>query len=350
PLPCACAGGPFRVQRLLEDHHRGDLVDHRAVLATLAAGAVQRLMRRHRRQALIDHTDLDLRRPGGQRGQELRSEIARFLRGGALGAVERPRKPHHDDTRLELASLLDDARDGGAALEGLDRGGDHPVEVAAGEADADIAHVDPEADPSRQPAGLGARPLRHAHAVGAAAIASRTAVSAAGMRAGSPPPPCARSGLPPPRPPIASAAPRSIVPAARPRSRAVALVAMTSAARPPSWPATAIVTAPPPPSRDRRSRRRGPRPPAPPPPPASGPATAVVTGTSSPSRERRSRARVRRSPAATPSPASWAMRRTPATSLADSTSLPASAWSCWPRRAASCFSMSFIRWVRERTR
>src|SRR5699024_11422341 len=270
---------------------------------------------RHRRQALIDHTDLDLRRPGGQRGQELRSEIARFLRGGALGAVERPRKPHHDDTRLELASLLDDARDGGAALEGLDRGGDHPVEVAAGEADADIAHVDPEADPSRQPAGLGARPLRHAHAVGAAAIASRTAVSAAGMRAGSPPPPCARSGLPPPRPPIASAAPRSIVPAARPRSRAVALVAMTSAARPPSWPATAI-----------------------------------VTGTSSPSRERRSRARVRRSPAAIPSPASCATRRTPATSLADSTSLPASAWSCWPRRAASCFSMSFIRWVRERTR
>src|SRR5699024_880574 len=249
------------------------------------------LVRRDRGQPFVDEPDLEVRSLVGQCGGELRGEVPRLPGRGALGAVQGSREPHHDDTGLRLERLEHDTPHGRAALERLDGGRDHPVQIAAGEADADIAHVDPQPDAAGQARGVLRRSVAGAgHAVRAASIAARTAVSAAGIRAGSPPPPWAMSGLPPPRPPIASAAPRRIVPAASPRSRAAALVAITSAARPPSCPATAI-----------------------------------ITGMSSPSRLRRSRARVRRSPAPTPSPASCASRRTPSTSVAFSTSLPASA-------------------------
>src|SRR5690606_24857193 len=143
---------------------------------------------------------------------------------------------------------------GRVALEGLDRGGDQAVEVAAGEPHADVAHVDAEAD-----APGDARGVRHAgRGAGHAprAIISRTAVRASATFSGWPPPPWAMSALPPPRPPTAPAPVRSSVPATWPASRAAALVAMTREARPLSWPATATTTGESSPSRARRSSAR----------------------------------------------------------------------------------------------
>src|SRR5699024_2551379 len=114
-----------------------------------------------------------------------------------------------------------------APVEGLDRGGDQTVEIAASEPDPHVTDVDAETDAALEAA-------RAAHAAATASMAVRTAARASPIRAGCPPPPWARSSLPPPRPPMASAPVRSREPAPRPCSRAARLAATTRAARSPS--------------------------------------------------------------------------------------------------------------------
>src|SRR3954452_24484741 len=97
----------------------------------------------------------------------------------------------------------------------------------------------------------------------AAATASSPAFSAAGIPAGSMPPPCATSGLPPPRPPTCGAAVLISSPADSPRSTAPALSAATSATFPPALEASRTTAGRSAASRPRTSRasvRRSPPP------------------------------------------------------------------------------------------
>src|SRR5581483_5860997 len=74
---------------------------------------------------------------------------------------------------------------------------------------------------------------QHHHRL-AARSASRNAETASGTPAGLVPPPCASSGLPPPRPPIAAENDGTNLPAASPRPRAASVVATTNDTLPPS--------------------------------------------------------------------------------------------------------------------
>src|SRR5215213_997093 len=137
----------------------------------------------------------------------------------------------------------------------------------------------------------------------AVATACSPACSAAGIPAGSVPPPWATSALPPPRPPTGTAAARSTSLADSPRSRAAGFSAATSATLPPDSDASRTTAGP------------------------------------SASRPRTSRASVRRSPPPRPAgdPVTTA---TPSTSLAPAASWPAAATDCCARSSASSLSTS----------
>src|SRR6476469_3371771 len=142
------------------------------------------------------------------------------------------------------------------------------------------------------------------HLPAAAAIACSPACNAAGIPAGSVPPPCATSAFPPPRPPTGGAAAFSTSLADSPRSSAAWFNAATSATLPPD-----------------------------------SEASSTTTGLSPGSRPRTSSASVRRSPPPRPDgdPVTSA---TPSTSLAPAASWPAAATDCCDRSSASSLSTS----------
>src|SRR5215207_2998660 len=114
------------------------------------------------------------------------------------------------------------------------------------------------------------------HLPEAAATACSPACNAAGIPAGSVPPPCATSALPPPRPPTGGAAAFSTSFAERPRSSAAGFSAATSATLPPDSDASRTTAGRSPGSRPRTSSasvRRS--------PPASPAGEPVTTATPS---------------------------------------------------------------------
>src|SRR3954447_12803993 len=112
----------------------------------------------------------------------------------------------------------------------------------------------------------------------AVATACSPACSAAGIPAGSVPPPWATSALPPPRPPTGAAAARSTSLADSPRSRAAGGRAATSATLPPASDASRTTPARSPGSRPRTSSAKVRR--SPPLSPAGEPVTTATSPTS----------------------------------------------------------------------
>ena len=144
------AAGSFGVQRVLQDHHGGGLVDHRSPLGPLAASVAQHSLRGHRGQPLVGQPHRHRRHRPGQAGGPLA-----HLRGGRpLAAGQRARQP---DDHLEhplgspscssTSSSAIRARSPRPRWHGLDRGRQHPGRVAAGHPDPRVTGVDAQPTP-----------------------------------------------------------------------------------------------------------------------------------------------------------------------------------------------------------
>src|SRR3954453_9863059 len=280
----------------LSHHHLGHLVLHhergQAVEVGLVLGPLHRLQRAGQRPGGVGQrdappagADVDAHHPAAAPAprrhlQPGRQPLGQVDLGGLVGDRREP--PRQGDLAGRVVRRLPGrgARPGGR----------------------DLGQVTP---PLADRAGVLRVVLRHdSYLPTAAATASSPAFSAAGIPAGSVPPPWATSGLPPPPPPTCGAAVLISSPAEMPRSTAAGLSAATSATFPPA---------------SETSR--------------------TTAGRSVPRRARTSRARVRRSPPARPSGAP-VTTCTPPTSVACCASVPAAATLCWARSSASSLSTS----------
>src|SRR5690606_36590553 len=140
-----------------------------------------------------------------------------------------PRKSHdHLDHVVfgdESGQLLEILVGVGITRQGNEWGRQDRRGIAQRDPDSNRPHVDGEA-----PTGPGivhSGPVRSYVTHRFAATAARRASIACSTPSGLLPPPCAMSGLPPPRPPTSSANAGTSLPAARPASRASAVVATT---------------------------------------------------------------------------------------------------------------------------
>src|SRR3569833_189375 len=236
----------------LSHHHLGHLVFHdprrEAVQIGLVRGPLHRLQRTGQRAGGVGQRDADPHR----------AHVAAHHAAAAATSrrhLQPGRQPHG---QVDLGGLVGHRRTG--------PGGRHGWQAAA---------------PRPDRAGVLRVVLRHdPYLPTAAATASSPALSAAGIPAGSVPPPWATSGLPPPRPPTCGAAALISSPAESPRWTAPGLSAATSATLPPATKAS-----------------------------------RTTAGRSAPSRPRTASARVRRSPPARPSRAA-VTSATPPTSVA----------------------------------
>lgn len=141
-LPRCGTGGSFRVEGVLQDHHRSGLVDDRPRRAGRPPGGAQRRGRGHGGEALIDETDSDRVHPLGNPN----GELPYTLRSWALAAVqadwqtqdhlERLGIHHQRHQSVEVTFTPGDGLHGG----GQDAGG-----VAARDADAGLPRIHAEA-------------------------------------------------------------------------------------------------------------------------------------------------------------------------------------------------------------
>ena len=90
--------GAFGVQRLLQDHHGGGLVDHRAPLAALAPTVAQHSLRGDRGQALVTQPDRDRGNPAAS----CRANSRTLAAAGPSRAGQRPGQADDDLDGLVL--------------------------------------------------------------------------------------------------------------------------------------------------------------------------------------------------------------------------------------------------------
>src|SRR5690606_827199 len=131
--------------------------------------------------------------------------VPRGERGAPPAAGGLPRRHHDDGDGLELARDLGDPTQlrGPVPADRLDRGGEQPVGVTAGQPDPHGPDVD--ADPDAAPEAR----FRVRHRATTPRTSATMPSSAAGTAPGSVPPPWATSSLPPPPPPRRPAAERA---------------------------------------------------------------------------------------------------------------------------------------------
>src|SRR5699024_8677866 len=277
--------------------------DHVTLLTCVPARALQRRARRHGGQSFVHELDRQVRVGRGERGHE----GACHGRRRGLATLERCRESHHHSHRRVLLDELVEppqfvfppriaARD----RDGLYGCGEDAVGIARRHPDTGGAHVEAQSSTPR-PAPTGGRRSGPRHP--ASRTASRNAVAAASIAAGSVPAPCAMSGFPPPRAPSAGAMALTRSPARRPRSCAAPLTAMTKGTL------------------------------------SAVGAVRHTTPASPPSRPLRAAPSRRGSPAAAPS-AECVRNRMPARSSADARISPAREASCAARSDSRVFSVS----------
>ena len=97
---------PFTIQRGLQDHHGGRLIDDRTVLASRPAGRVQRLVRAHSTHPLVHQSNLNR-----VDGTSDRSSVrACGLRSRALGPGKVAGKSDIHNSHTPLLHLLRNPR------------------------------------------------------------------------------------------------------------------------------------------------------------------------------------------------------------------------------------------------
>src|SRR5688572_2197590 len=259
----------------LSHHYLGHLVFHHelheAVQIAVVLGPLERLERARERSGEVGHGETDAH------GPDVDTHDATG-RTGRRGPARRHLQVLRPPTgQVDLAGLVGDRRHpaaevdlGGRVVRGL---------VLARPRRWHGRQVPP---PGAHRAGLvGARVLEVGHSAHlplAVATACSPACNAAGIPAGSVPPPWATSALPPPRPPTGPAAARSTSLADSPRSTAAGFSAATSATLPPDSLASRTTDGLSAGNRPRTSSARVRR--SPPPRPAGEPVTSAAPPTS----------------------------------------------------------------------
>src|SRR3954447_18681943 len=208
----------------LSHDHLGHLVFHhqggQAVEVGLVLGPLHRLQRAGQCPGRVGERDTD------PDGADVDAHHA-----PATTAPRRDRQPGRQSLgQVDLGGLVGDRRE---APRQVDLGGRVVRLLPRRGARAGGRHLGQVAAPLADRTGVFRVVLRHdSYLPTAAATASSPALSAAGIPAGSVPPPWATSGFPPPRPPTCGAAALIRSPAEIPRSTAAGLTTATSATLP----------------------------------------------------------------------------------------------------------------------
>ena len=146
----------FDGERLLENGHRGCLIDHRPLLPGPLSARPQALRRRHRAQSLIHQPHRYADGPG-----QPSSPLPRLHRRRPLTPTQRPRKPHDDLDRLIL--LHHRQQRGNLPRPALDRHHrvrQDSISIAGGDPDPRIPPVNPEPHASPEAGHVAVRACR----------------------------------------------------------------------------------------------------------------------------------------------------------------------------------------------